>query len=176
MSIFEYEQEASASPMGQAALAPPHSLEAEQSVLGGILLSDRAMYGLVIEEGLKPEDFYRERHRLIYESMLALYRETELFLGILLALGVLGIGLLGVALAFGLILLVMAAIASIGERIAGLVAHRVERLDLVQDGEARHRRCAAGRRLLDHPCRGFVPADPGLARRARLAPSRQMGR
>ncbi|MCA1698698.1 MAG: hypothetical protein LC790_07295, partial [Actinobacteria bacterium] len=44
-------------------VAPPHSLEAEQSVLGGILLSDRAMYGLVIEEGLKAEDFYRERHR-----------------------------------------------------------------------------------------------------------------
>ena len=34
-------------------VAPPHSLEAEQSVLGGILLSDRAMYGLVIEEGLQ---------------------------------------------------------------------------------------------------------------------------
>ncbi|MBW3652804.1 MAG: replicative DNA helicase [Actinobacteria bacterium] len=58
-------------------VAPPHSVEAEQSVLGGILLSDRAMYGLVIEEGLKAEDFYRERHRLIYESMLALYRESE---------------------------------------------------------------------------------------------------
>jgi replicative DNA helicase len=58
-------------------VAPPHSLEAEQSVLGGILLSDRAMYGLVIEEGLKPEDFYRDRHRLIYESMLMLYRESE---------------------------------------------------------------------------------------------------
>ena len=58
-------------------VAPPHSLEAEQSVLGGILLSDRAMYGLVIEEGLKSDDFYRERHRHIYESMLALYRESE---------------------------------------------------------------------------------------------------
>ncbi|MEJ7798654.1 MAG: replicative DNA helicase [Solirubrobacteraceae bacterium] len=58
-------------------VAPPHSLEAEQSVLGGILLSDRAMYGLVIEEGLKPEDFYRDRHRVIYETMLALYRESE---------------------------------------------------------------------------------------------------
>ncbi|MDX6689432.1 MAG: replicative helicase, partial [Solirubrobacteraceae bacterium] len=58
-------------------VAPPHSLEAEQSVLGGILLSDRAMYGLVIEEGLKPEDFYRERHRVIYEAMLSLYRESE---------------------------------------------------------------------------------------------------
>ena len=58
-------------------VVPPHSLEAEQSVLGGILLSDRAMYGLVIEEGLRPQDFYRERHRTIYESMLALYREGE---------------------------------------------------------------------------------------------------
>jgi replicative DNA helicase len=58
-------------------VAPPHSLEAEQSVLGGILLSDRAMYGLVIEEGLKAEDFYRERHRTIYEAMLALYRDSE---------------------------------------------------------------------------------------------------
>ena len=58
-------------------VAPPHSIEAEQSVLGGILLSDKAMYGLVIEEGLKPDDFYRDRHRAIYESMLALYRESE---------------------------------------------------------------------------------------------------
>ena len=58
-------------------VAPPHSIEAEQSVLGGILLSDRAMYGLVIEEGLKAEDFYRDRHRAIYEAMLALYRDSE---------------------------------------------------------------------------------------------------
>src|SRR5437764_7116330 len=57
--------------------APPHNLEAEMSVLGAILISDRTLYALVIEEGLKPEDFYRERHRLIYESMLELYRESE---------------------------------------------------------------------------------------------------
>jgi replicative DNA helicase len=35
------------------------------------------MYGLVIEEGLKPEDFYRDRHRTIYEAMLTLYRDSE---------------------------------------------------------------------------------------------------
>jgi replicative DNA helicase len=58
-------------------VAPPHSLEAEQSVLGGILLSDRAMYGLVIEEGLTPEDFYRDRHRVIYAGMLALFHDGE---------------------------------------------------------------------------------------------------
>src|SRR3712207_1278916 len=60
-----------------AAPGPPHSLEAEQSVLGAILLSERAMYALVIEEGLKPEDFYRRRHQLVYESMLALYESSE---------------------------------------------------------------------------------------------------
>src|ERR687894_661224 len=46
-----------------AAAGPPHSLEAEQSVLGAILLSERAMYALVIEEGLKPADFYRGRRQ-----------------------------------------------------------------------------------------------------------------
>ena len=70
--------DSSPAPPAQVAtgVAPPHSLEAEQSVLGGILLSDRAMYGLVIEEGLSPEDFYRERHRTIYEAMLSLYRDS----------------------------------------------------------------------------------------------------
>ena len=44
-------------------LAPPHNIEAEESVLGAILLSERTMYSLVIEETLRPEDFYRESHR-----------------------------------------------------------------------------------------------------------------
>src|SRR5438552_1711872 len=60
-----------------AALAPPHNRDAEQSVLGAILLSDRSLYALVIEEGLRAEDFYRERHGVIYEAMLALYNESE---------------------------------------------------------------------------------------------------
>src|SRR3954453_22965906 len=57
--------------------APPPNLEAEMSVLGAILISDRTLYSLVIEEGLKPADFYRDRHKAIYESMLALYHEAE---------------------------------------------------------------------------------------------------
>jgi replicative DNA helicase len=60
-----------------SAIAPPHNLDAEQSVLGAILLSDRSLYALVIEEGLRAEDFYRERHSAIYEAMLALYNESE---------------------------------------------------------------------------------------------------
>jgi replicative DNA helicase len=57
--------------------APPHNLEAEQGVLGAILLSERSLYALVIEEGLKPDDFYRERHRVIYAAMLDLYAANE---------------------------------------------------------------------------------------------------
>jgi replicative DNA helicase len=61
----------------RGAITPPHNLDAEQSVLGAILLSDRSLYALVIEEGLRADDFYRERHALIYEAMLALYNESE---------------------------------------------------------------------------------------------------
>jgi replicative DNA helicase len=57
--------------------APPHSIEAEQAVLGAILQSDRTHYAYIIEENLRPEDFYRERHRAIFESMLALFTASE---------------------------------------------------------------------------------------------------
>jgi len=58
-------------------LAPPHNLEAEQSVLGAILLADTTLYGLVINEGLKPEHFYREQHATVYRAMLELYEESR---------------------------------------------------------------------------------------------------
>jgi replicative DNA helicase len=64
-------------PAGAGQGAPPHSLEAEQSVLGAMLLSDRTHYAFVIEEGLRAEDFYRERHRLVFESMLELFNAGE---------------------------------------------------------------------------------------------------
>jgi replicative DNA helicase len=59
------------------ALPPPHNLEAEQSVLGAILLADTTLYGLVINEGLKPEHFYREQHATIYRAMLQLYEQSR---------------------------------------------------------------------------------------------------
>ena len=40
-------------PTSGASLAPPHSIEAEQSVLGAVLLSDKVHYAYVIEEGLR---------------------------------------------------------------------------------------------------------------------------
>ena len=59
------------------ALAPPHNIDAEESVLGAILLSDRPMYSLAIEEGLRAEDFYRDRHGVIYTAMVDLYERSE---------------------------------------------------------------------------------------------------
>jgi replicative DNA helicase len=60
-----------------APAGPPHNLEAEESVLGAILLSERAIYGLVIEEGLRADDFYRDQHRIVYQAILDLYDESR---------------------------------------------------------------------------------------------------
>ena len=62
---------------GGSATAPPQNLEAEQSVLGAVLLSDTALPALIIDERLQPEDFYREAHGLIFQAMLDLHTVGE---------------------------------------------------------------------------------------------------
>jgi replicative DNA helicase len=54
---------------------PPQNLEAEQTVLGAIMLENSALYKTV--EILKPEDFYRESHRKIYKGMLSLMEKND---------------------------------------------------------------------------------------------------
>jgi len=49
---------------------PPHSIEAEQSVLGGLLLENRAWDK--IADVVMEEDFYRHDHRLIFRSIAVL--------------------------------------------------------------------------------------------------------
>lgn len=49
---------------------PPHSLEAEKTVLGGVLVNNA--YLNVVLSQLSPEDFYRDAHRQILEGMVAL--------------------------------------------------------------------------------------------------------
>lgn len=44
---------------------PPHSIEAERSVLGSILIDPQSIYRL----SLRPEEFYRGDHRTIYRAM-----------------------------------------------------------------------------------------------------------
>src|SRR4051794_28984336 len=60
-----------------APAVPPQSLEAEQSVLGAVLLSDQTLYTLRIDINLQPEDFYRPSHAVIWDAMLALYEQGE---------------------------------------------------------------------------------------------------
>jgi replicative DNA helicase len=58
-------------------IAPPQNLEAEQSVLGAVLLSDTALPALIIDERLHPDDFYRDGHARIYQAMLDLHTLGE---------------------------------------------------------------------------------------------------
>jgi replicative DNA helicase len=54
---------------------PPQDVHAEQSVIGGMLLSKDAIADVV--EGLKGADFYRPAHELIYDAILDLYSRGE---------------------------------------------------------------------------------------------------
>ena len=54
---------------------PPYNLEAEQSVLGSMLLSQDAV--IVATEQLQPEDFYMESHRRIFDVISRLYENRE---------------------------------------------------------------------------------------------------
>ncbi len=52
---------------------PPHNLEAEKSVLGAVLLDERHLHALLVEEQLRPEHFYREQYGAVFAAMLSLY-------------------------------------------------------------------------------------------------------
>ncbi|HWK16069.1 MAG TPA: replicative DNA helicase [Solirubrobacteraceae bacterium] len=56
---------------------PPHNLEAEKSVLGAVLLDERHLYGLLVEEHLRPEHFYREQHGYVFAAMLELHQSDR---------------------------------------------------------------------------------------------------
>ena len=54
---------------------PPQNLEAEQSVLGAVLLDNEAAHE--VSDILRAEDFYRESHRLIFDGILDLIDRQE---------------------------------------------------------------------------------------------------
>ncbi|WHH57556.1 replicative DNA helicase [Petroclostridium sp. X23] len=59
-------------PLGRV---PPFSLEAEQSVLGAMLLDKEAIS--TVTEIIKSDDFYRDDHKEIFESMMDLFDRNE---------------------------------------------------------------------------------------------------
>ena len=56
-------------------ILPPQNLEAEQAVLGTILLQPEALTQVV--ELIKADDFYRDAHKVIFSAMLTLYDKRE---------------------------------------------------------------------------------------------------
>lgn len=54
---------------------PPQNTEAEQSLLGAVLLENEALSKAL--EIIKPEDFYYESHRQIFECMIELFNKNE---------------------------------------------------------------------------------------------------
>jgi len=76
LSVVEIEwKELSVMSEVQSHRLPPQNLEAEMSVLGGVLLDNEAMNRAL--EFLTPDDFYRESHRKIFKAMLALGEKSE---------------------------------------------------------------------------------------------------
>jgi replicative DNA helicase len=54
---------------------PPQSIEAEQSVLGALLIDRDAV--IEVADFLRPQDFYRQAHGQIYDAVLELYGRRE---------------------------------------------------------------------------------------------------
>ncbi len=77
MSIADIPEERLGGPRGERAAerVPPHDLLAEQSALGGMMLSKDAVADVI--ETLRGTDFYVPKHELIFEAILSLYSHGE---------------------------------------------------------------------------------------------------
>ncbi len=62
-------------PAPLAAKIPPHSIEAEQSVLGGLMLDNRAWDN--VADKLRDADFYRNEHKSIFKAMARLVEQSK---------------------------------------------------------------------------------------------------
>ncbi|MCW5198689.1 replicative DNA helicase, partial [Desulfobulbus sp. F3] len=61
----------SSPPVPAAGRVPPQNIEAEQALLGTILLQDKAL--LKVVELLQPEDFYLDSHKIIFDALVTLF-------------------------------------------------------------------------------------------------------
>lgn len=58
--------------------APPHSIEAEQAVIGGLLLDDDSSERVQkVLAMLKPDSFYSRPHKIIFEEITRMHREQK---------------------------------------------------------------------------------------------------
>jgi len=54
---------------------PPQAIEAEQGLLGGLMMDRNAIVKVV--DSLKEDDFYKEAHQKIYQTMVELFSKGE---------------------------------------------------------------------------------------------------
>ncbi len=54
---------------------PPHNIDAERSILGGILIDPQALVQVI--DRVDPSDFYRQDHQLIYQTMIGLFEQSK---------------------------------------------------------------------------------------------------
>ena len=54
---------------------PPHDIEAEEAVIGSLLIDPEAI--LKVAVSLKPEDFFSETNRVIYQACLSIYQRPN---------------------------------------------------------------------------------------------------
>lgn len=62
-------------PQAVGARVPPHNIDAEQSVLGSILLKDKSY--MSASEIISANDFYQDRHKVIFKTMEELFHRGE---------------------------------------------------------------------------------------------------
>ena len=62
---------------GKPTIVPPQNLEAEESVLGAMMVSESTIEPVLLDVRLHAEDFYRDRHRTIYEAIIRLHEKAD---------------------------------------------------------------------------------------------------
>ncbi len=62
---------------GKPTIVPPQNLEAEESVLGSMMVSESTIEPVLLDVRLHAEDFYRDRHRTIYEAIIGLHENAD---------------------------------------------------------------------------------------------------
>lgn len=68
-------RESSSPPAFPAGRIPPHNIEAEESVLGSLLIDKQAM--IKIADFVSSEDFYQGKYAKVYQVMVELYERSE---------------------------------------------------------------------------------------------------
>jgi replicative DNA helicase len=62
---------------GKPTIVPPQNLEAEESVLGAMMVSESTIEPVLLDVRLHSEDFYRDRHRAIYDAIIRLNENAD---------------------------------------------------------------------------------------------------